>query len=107
MKIFTKNVFLVSFFCCLVNFPKVALGDDASAIHVMEYLRRHGGLSEELESTLHDPVEIRVTKAVRKKVLMVGEGKVSFEFTGGIEFICVFARGIAVSPTEWFLLQLL
>lgn len=106
MKVFTKLIFHCRFVFGLVNLPKVSLGDDASAIHVMEYLKRNGGISEELKSTLHDPVEVRVKKTVRKQVLQVGEGKASFEFTGGIEFICVFARGIAVSPTEWFLLQL-
>lgn len=70
--------------------PKVALGDEASVMHVIEHMRRNGGITEELESTLYDPVKVKVAKVVRKNFFEVGESKIRFEFTGAIRFFLWF-----------------
>lgn len=68
------------------------LGDDATPAHVLEYLQKEaaagggegggGGVSEELEALMSCPVEVSVTKAVRKTDVSAGGEKASFEFTG-------------------------
>lgn len=68
----------------------VKLGDDATPAHVLEHpcekaaaeVGGGGGVSEELEALMSEPVEVGVTKAVRKMDVSTGGEKSSFEVTG-------------------------
>lgn len=65
------------------TFSKVKLGEGGTLAHVIEHLRNQsGGISEELEALLNDPMEVTVEKAVRKTEVKTEDGKASFEVTG-------------------------
>lgn len=73
------------------------LDDDATPAHVLDHLRKHvaaGGVSEELETLMNEPVEVSVTKAVRKMDVSTGGQKASFEATGAC---AIHGRRLCVS----------
>lgn len=67
---------------------QVKLGDNATPANVLDHLQKpaadggKGAVSEELEALMNEPVEVSVSKAVRKMVISPGGHKASFEVTG-------------------------